>query len=190
MQEILLIGGGGHCRSVIDVIEQENRYKIGGIIDKTESLENEVSGYKIIGNDEDLTNLRRYYKYAFVTVGHIYSNDTRIKLFLLLKKLNFTLPTIISPLSYVSSRATVAQGTIVMHQALVNAHVKIGENCIINSKALIEHDVVIEDNVHISTNVAINGGTYVKEGSFIGSGTTTKEGAILDGFIKAGSIVK
>ena len=31
---ILLIGGGGHCASVIDVIESQGIYKIMGIVDK------------------------------------------------------------------------------------------------------------------------------------------------------------
>ncbi|NCC11311.1 MAG: acetyltransferase, partial [Bacteroidia bacterium] len=51
-EKLLLIGGGGHCRSVIDVIEQENRFEIAGIIDKKELMGQEVLGYKIIGCDE------------------------------------------------------------------------------------------------------------------------------------------
>jgi FlaA1/EpsC-like NDP-sugar epimerase len=35
-EKIILVGGGGHCRSVIDVIETENRYEIVGILDKPE----------------------------------------------------------------------------------------------------------------------------------------------------------
>ena len=34
MKQIILIGGGGHCKSCIDVIENGNKYKIRGIIDK------------------------------------------------------------------------------------------------------------------------------------------------------------
>ncbi len=31
------MGGGGHCKSCIDVIEQEGKYKIAGIVDAKES---------------------------------------------------------------------------------------------------------------------------------------------------------
>jgi sugar O-acyltransferase (sialic acid O-acetyltransferase NeuD family) len=188
--KILLIGGGGHCRSVIDVIEQENRYTIAGIIDKKELIGQEVLGYKVIGCDDDLPNLFQQYKNALVTIGHIKSNALKVKLFNILKDIGYNLPVIISPLAYVSKHSFVDEGTVVMHQALINSNVKVGKNCIVNSKALIEHDVLIEDNCHISTASVINGGVRVKENSFFGSNATSKEYIEVNGFIKAGSVVK
>jgi len=190
VKEILLIGGGGHCKSVIDVIEQEGKYKITGIVDKKELIGQEVLGYKVIASDDDLEVLFKKYKYACVTVGQIKSNHLRIKLFTLLKEIGYELPIIISPLSYVSKHTTIEEGTVVLHHALVNAGAKIGINCIINSKALIEHDATIEDHCHISTATVINGGVVVKENSFIGSNTTTKEYIEIEGFVKAGGVAK
>ena len=79
MKSIVLIGGGGHCKSVIDVIEQEGRFKISGIIDKSKSLGSEVIGYPIIGNDSDLIDFAKIHKYALVTVGQIKSPFLRIR---------------------------------------------------------------------------------------------------------------
>ena len=84
MDEIILIGGGGHCKSVIDVIEQEGRYKIAGIIDKPELLGSNLLGYSIFGNDSDLPRLKNKYKYAMVTIGQIKFSSLRKKLFNLL----------------------------------------------------------------------------------------------------------
>jgi sugar O-acyltransferase (sialic acid O-acetyltransferase NeuD family) len=190
MEKILLIGGGGHCKSVIDVIEQEGKYEITGIIDKKELIGQDVLGYKVIACDDDLEKLFSQYKYAFVTVGQIKSNSLRVKLFNILKEIGYELPVIISPLAYVSKHAKIEEGTVVLHHALVNANAKIGVNCIINTKALIEHDARVENNVHISTGVIINGGVVVKENTFVGSNTTTKEYIELNGFIKAGGVVK
>jgi sugar O-acyltransferase (sialic acid O-acetyltransferase NeuD family) len=190
MKNILLVGGGGHCKSVIDVIELEGRYNIAGIIDKKELIGQEVLGYKIIASDDDLEQLFDKYKYAVVTVGQIKSTSLRIKIFNHLKNIGYNLPTIISPLSYVSKHATIEEGTIIMHQALINANAKIGKNCIINTKALVEHDARVEDNCHISTGAIINGGAVVKANSFVGSNATTKEYIEVDGFIKAGSVAK
>jgi len=189
-EKILLVGGGGHCRSVIDVIELEGKYEIAGIIDKQELIGQDVLGYKVIGCDDDLEEFFSKYKYAIVTVGQIKSNSLRIKLFDKLKGIGYKLASIISPLSYVSKHSNIAEGTIVMHQALVNSNVTIGKNCIINSKALIEHDCVIEDSCHISTASVLNGGVVVKEGTFFGSNATSKEGIELSGFIKAGGLQK
>ena len=188
--DILLIGGGGHCHSVIDVIEQENKYNIAGIIDKKELLNNNILNYKVIGSDNNLKDLHKLYKYAFITIGHIYSNSTRIKLYNTLKDIGYILPTIISPNSYISKHSNIQEGTVIMHHALVNANTTIGKNCIINTKALIEHDVKIEDNCHISTGSILNGGVTIKENTFIGSNSVIKEYTEVSGFIKAGVLFK
>ena len=191
MNDIVLIGGGGHCKSVIDVIEQEGIFKIAGIIDKPELLGSDVLGYPVIGNDSDLNDLVKKYQNALITVGQIGSPILRIKLFDLAAKARFILPSIISPYAYVSRHSTIGSGTVVMHNAIVNASVSIGDNCIINSKALIEHDCSISKHCHISTNATINGGVVVKTGCFIGSGATTKESITIEenSFVKAGSLV-
>jgi sugar O-acyltransferase (sialic acid O-acetyltransferase NeuD family) len=182
-KEILLIGGGGHCKSVIDVIEQEGIFEIVGIVDKKELVGQKVLGYKVLGCDDDLRELFEKYKYALVTVGQIKSSEIRVKLFSNLDEIGYKLPVIKSPLSYVSKYADIKEGTIIMHHAIVNADAKIGKNCIINSKALIEHDVTIEDNCHVSTGAIINGGVVVKNGTFYGSGATCKEYIEVSGFI-------
>jgi len=190
MNEILLIGGGGHCESVIDVIEQENRFKIVGIIDKPELLGTKIFNYEIIGNDSDLEKLSKKYKYAIITVGQIKSPSLRIKLFELAKQYDFSMPTIISPRAYVSKYASIGCGTIVMHDALVNANASVGVNCIINTKSLVEHGCSIGNNCHISTASSINGGVRVEENCFIGSNATVVEYVVVaaNSFIKAGSL--
>lgn len=192
MKEIILIGGGGHCRSVIDIIEQAGQFKVSGIVDNAELLGTKILGYPVIGNDLDLDNLAKKYTYALVTVGQIKSPKARISLYDLAIKAGFVLPTIISSRAYVSNHAFIGDGTVVMHDTLINAKASIGNNCIVNSKALIEHDSKIANHCHISTNVTINGGAEIGEGSFIGSGSITKENIKVDAnsFIKAGSVVK
>lgn len=189
-EKLLLIGGGGHCKSVIDVIEQEGRFEIAGIIDKKELIGSFVLDYPIIGSDEELKYLAQHYKYALVTIGHIKSAAIRIRLFEMLKDAGYELPVITSPLAYVSKHATINEGSIIMHHALVNANAYIGKNCIINSKALIEHDAIIEAHCHISTGAIVNGGVQVKTETFYGSNATCKEYVQVSGFIKAGSVVK
>jgi len=188
--KIVLIGGGGHCNSVIDVIEQINKYEIIGIVDKKENIGKKVLDYEITACEDDLEELFKVCHYAVITIGHIKSNHIRVKLFEKLQKIGFYLPVIVSPLAYVSKYAFIDIGTIVMHHAFINANTKIGKNCIINTKALIEHDCIVEDNCHISTASVLNGGVIVKENTFFGSNSTSKQTAIIDGFIKAGSLVK
>ena len=191
-EQILLMGGGGHAVSVIDVIELEDKYIITGIIDIKEKVGQEVLGYKIIGCDEDLEELFKTYKNIVITIGQIKTSAIRVNFFDKLKAIGYNLPTIISPLAYVSKHSLVGEGTVVMHQVLINSNVVIGKNCIINSKALIEHDCVVEDNCHISTAAVLNGGVRVNKGTFFGSNATSKEAITIEenSFIKAGIVKK
>ena len=192
MNKIILIGAGGHCKSVIDVIEQEGKFKIHGIIDKPKLVGTKVLGYPVIGSDIDLKSLAKKYKYALVAVGQIKSAFSRIKLFKLGKSAGFYFPSIKSPHAYVSKYAKIGSGTVIMHDAIVNANSIVMENCIINSKALIEHDCLISNHCHISTNAIINGGVKIGSYSFVGSNVTTKNNIIIKAtsFIRAGTLVK
>lgn len=189
-EKIVLLGAGGHCHSVIDVIELENKYEIIGIVDLKENIGKKVFNYSVVACDDELEEVYKSCKNALITVGHIKSNEIRVRLYKRLKEIGFNLPTIISPNAYVSKYSTIGEGTVIMHHALINANTKIGTNCIINTKALIEHDTKIGDNCHISTDAIINGGVVVRSDSFIGSNSTTKEYIKIGGFIKANSLSK
>ena len=175
MDKILLIGSGGHARSCIDVIETVGQFEIAGLVEKDESIINANLGYPIIGTNDNLDNLRKNYDYALVTVGQIKSPAIRVKLYQLLKELDFILPVIVSSQAYISKHAQIGEGSIIMHGVIINANAKIGNNCIINNRALIEHDAIIGNHSHIATGAIVNGGVSVGSESFIGSGVVTKQ---------------
>ena len=191
--KILLIGGGGHCRACIDVVEQEGHFEIAGIVDNSvEELGDHLFGYAVVGTDDDLPALRNEYEYAFVTIGQIKSTAVRVRMVQRLKQLGFELPTFISPTAYVSKHAWIGEGSVVMHGAVVNAGASVGAHCILNSQSLVEHDAIVGDHVHISTGARINGGSSVGAQSFVGSGAVLIQGIKLSGhtFVRAGSLVK
>ena len=192
MDEIILIGTGGHARSCIDVIELTGQYQIAGLVEKVDFQTVENLGYPTIGTDDDLPELRKKFKNAIITVGQIQSAGIRVKLFNLLSDLDYQLPVIVSPRAHVSSRRNIGAGTIIMHDVLVNANAKIGQNCIINTKALIEHDVEVSDHCHIATGAIVNGGVTIGYESFIGSAAVTKHSISIGEkcVIGAGCIIK
>lgn len=187
--EIILVGGGGHCNSCIDVIEQENKFRIAGVVD-AQKYGGQVLGYPVLGGDKDLAALRKTYEYALVTIGQIKTPEIRIKLYQQLMLMGFSLPTIISPRAYVSKHAVIFDGSIIMHDALINANAEIGSNCIINTKALIEHDSKIGNHCHISTGAIINGDVVVGNGVFIGSNAVVKHSVHINEnfFVRASSL--
>jgi sugar O-acyltransferase (sialic acid O-acetyltransferase NeuD family) len=192
MEKLVLIGGGGHCRSCIDVIETEGKFEIVGIVDIPQKIGEHVLSYKVIAADDELEELAKKYKNFLITIGQLRDPRPRINLFSRLAKLNVNFPTIVSRNAYVSKYAKIDCGSIIMHGAIVNSNAIVGKNCIINSNALIEHDAVVNDHCHIATAAVINGGVTVGDSSFIGSGTITKQYIVIPphSFIPAHSLLK
>jgi len=186
---LILIGGGGHCCSCIDVIESEGRYYIHGVLDNALLPGQKVAGYDVLGCDSDITKYAKLGYSFLVTVGHVGNAALRKKLYQLVINERGLLATVISPRAYIAKNVTVSKGTIVMHDALINVGTVIGDNCIINSKALIEHDCKVSSHCHISTSAVVNGGVNIGEGTFFGSNATSKHGITINEgtFIKANS---
>jgi sugar O-acyltransferase (sialic acid O-acetyltransferase NeuD family) len=171
MEPIILIGGGGHCISCIDVIEKGGYYEITGILDLPGKIGQKVLGYPIIGTDDTLESYLPKCKNFLITVGQIDSHSLREKIFNKVKFAGGKLPVIVSPLAYMSKHAEISEGTVIMHNVLVNAGAKVGKACIINTNALIEHEAEVGDFCHISTSAIANGQVKVGSGCFIGSNT-------------------
>ncbi len=189
--EIILVGGGGHCKSCIDVIEADNKFVIKGIIDFPNLIGTTILGYPVIGNDDDLEKFALDGYSFLVTLGHMGNAKRRSELFTIIKKNRGNLPTIVSPNAYISEHSFIGEGTIVLHQAVINTGANIGANCIINTKALIEHDVRIDDDCHISTGAIINGNCTIASNCFIGSGSCIKNGLSVtnESFVGIGAVV-
>ena len=187
---IILIGGGGHCLSVIDVVEQEDKYNIKGILDDTKK--GDVLGYPILGNRDLVRELSTEGMFFLITIGQIKSSSTREDIALLLDSCKANLATVISPLAYVSKHATIGEGSVIMHNAIINAKAKVGKHCIINTKANIEHNVQIGDFCHISTCATVNGDTIVGKRTLIGSNATISNNITIveKSIISAGNFIK
>lgn len=172
---ILLAGAGGHARACIDVLEQEGRYAVHGLVGLPPEIGTTILTYAVVGSDADFAELLSHCRNALVTVGQIKSAEPRMRLFRLLEQAGYALPSIVSPHAYVSRHAKIGAGTIVMHGAVVNAGAVVGCNCIINSQALVEHDTVVGDHCHVSTSAAVNSGVTIGAGTFVGSGASVRQ---------------
>ncbi len=173
-KNLILVGGGGHCKSVIDVAESAG-YNILGILDMPEDVGKKVLDYKVIGTDDDIPQYVDKAEFV-ITVGFIKNPAIRIKLYNKVKEAGGKLATVIASTAHVSEYSTIGEGTVVMHQAFVNAGAHIGANCIINTFCNIEHDAQIGDQCHISTGTMVNGDCKVGDRCFIGSQSVVANG--------------
>lgn len=189
-KNLILVGGGGHCKSVIDVAESAG-YNILGILDMPEDVGKQVLDYKVIGTDDDIPLYVDKAEFV-ITVGFIKNPATRIKLYNKVKEAGGKLATIIASTARVSKYSIIGEGTVVMHQAFVNAGAHIGANCIINTFCNIEHDAQIGDQCHISTGTMVNGDCKVGDRCFIGSQSVLSNGITIgeDIIVCAASFVR
>lgn len=179
MKPLLLIGCGGHARSLIELIESTDQWHIQGLVGLPEQVGRRVLGYEVIGCDFDLPVLRDECSEAVLAIGQLPDSAPRVRLAKQLEQFGFQFPVLISSNSVVSRYAQLGSGTTVGHGAIVNAGAVVGNHCIINSRALIEHDVQIGHHCHVSTGVLVNGGVQIGAASFIGSGAMIREGLTL-----------
>ena len=192
MEKIILLGSGGHAKSVVDTIEKDGRYEIAGFLEVPEKQSFSYKGYQVIGVDADMQELyKQGVKYAFVTMGYMGTKSPRESIYQQLKETHFTIPTLIDPTACVAADAIIEAGTFVGKQAIVNAGAYIGKMCIINSGAIIEHECVIGDYSHIAVGAVICGNTKIGKAAFIGANATIIQGIRLGNqvVVGAGSVV-
>jgi sugar O-acyltransferase (sialic acid O-acetyltransferase NeuD family) len=191
-QDLIIVGAGGHALSCIDVIEQQSKFSIAGLVGLENEIGSIVNGYKVIATDSELPELAKIYPSALISVGQIKNVDVRITLFQKCAQAGFSMATVISPNAYVSPCAQIGEGSIIMHGVIINSSAKIGNNCIINSRSLIEHGSIVGDNTHISTGVIVNGDVTIGANCFIGSGSIVKESISIgsESLIGMGQIIR
>jgi sugar O-acyltransferase (sialic acid O-acetyltransferase NeuD family) len=192
MNNLILVGGGGHCRSCIDIIELTKLWNIVGIIDLPSMAGKTVYGYLFIGSDDDLEKLAAVKSnYFLITLGQIKDPYGRQKLYGKIKSYNGNLPVVCSAHASVSSRAVVDEGTVIMNSAIVGTGVHIGSNCIINTRAILEHDSRVGSHSHISTNAVVNGDVQIGSSCLVGSGAVISNGVTIcsNAIIGAGAVV-
>lgn len=195
MKPLILIGGGGHCKSVIEAAESSGQWKIAGILDTADKVGTTVLGYPVIGTDNDIPALAAAQPDTrfIITVGHIKTAEIRRRIAARVMAAEGEFATIVASTAHVSRHAVLGAGTVVLHGAMVNAGATIGEGCIINTLANIEHDATVGDYCHISTGAMVNGDCRIAPGVFLGSQSVLLNGISIsapDSIIAAGSFVR
>lgn len=177
MQDIILIGYGGHAKSIADCIEREKKYRIVGYTDSSEK----DSPYSYLGSDEKLVD---YFAQgicnAAIGIGYLGKGTVRQEIYSKLKNIGYNLPIIKDPTSVISESALIGEGTFIGKNAVVNADARIGVATIINTMALVEHECVVGDFSHIAVGAILCGQVQVGVASFVGANATVIQGRIIE----------
>lgn len=192
MARILLIGGGGHCKSVLDCVLGTDAYLDIAIIDRRDTGRRVILGIPVIGADEDLLNLHHAgWTDAFVSLGSIGNPHRRKLLFDQLQEIGFIIPYLVDKTAAVSDDARLESGVFIGKKAVVNAGTAIGTCAIINSGAIVEHDCKVGAFSHISPGAVLCGGVTVGCGTHVGAGAVVRQNTVIgdNSLIGIGSVV-
>ena len=204
---IIIYGGGGHGKSLIDLLLILRKYRIVGIIDDGLEIGEEIMDVPVIGGGELLSDLyKKGIRTAVNAVGGIGYMGIRIEVFERISRANFICPTVIHPTAFIEASAILSAGIQVFPHAYIGSQSEIGYGVIVNTSVIISHDckignytnispgAILAGEVKVGVGVLIGMGTTINlqveigDGARIGNGATIKSNVPENGIVRAGSI--
>jgi sugar O-acyltransferase (sialic acid O-acetyltransferase NeuD family) len=189
----VILGGGGHARVILDILQASGSVGIYGILDSDSSRwGTEWCGTRVVGGDEQLPALiRRGVTLFAVGLGGVGDNRPRQRLFELALEHRLEPLTVIHATAVVSSRVTVGRGCQLLPGSIVNAGAEVGVNVIVNTGAIIEHDCRLGHHVHVATGARMSGGVHIGDRAHIGTGAVVRQSVSIgsDAVVGAGAVV-
>lgn len=158
---LIILGAGGHGRVVADLAEQTGRY------DSVSFLDDNAKGSDVLGTCSDYIKFKSEDTEMYPAFGN---NEARIKWENKLNQEGIRLAKIIHPLAYISPKAVIADGCVVMPYAIVNTGTVIQKACIINCGAIVDHNCILEEGCHIGPGAIVKGHNHLPQGMKVDSG--------------------
>ncbi len=169
MEDIIIVGYGGHAKSVADCIERQKKYRIVGYTD----FKKNDSSYMYLGSDEVLEEIyNNGITKAVVGIGYMGKGDLRKKIYTKLKKIGYSLPVIKDPTAIISDTAQLSEGVFVGKGAIINVEAVVEKMSIINTRALIEHECYVGEFSHIAVGAVLCGQVKIGESCLVGANST------------------
>lgn len=193
MEKIIILGMGGHAKSLVDILEKQRKYEVAGFV-VNEDVDKAINGkYPVIGSDSDLEKIYQSgIRNAAIGIGYMGKSDLRERLWKKLKHLGFYLPVICDPSAILAGSVWISEGCFVGKGSILNSNVSIGKMCIINTGAIIEHDCCVDDFSHISVGSVLCGNVKVGIASFVGANATVIQGKSIGDkcIVGAGTVIR
>lgn len=176
MKQLLIIGAGGHGRSVAEAIQLNGEFEIAGFLDDSWPTNTKVWSYPIHGGTSEISQYRSVADWVIVAIGN---NKLRAELLGKLVEAGFQIATVKHPAAIISPLATIGAGTTIMAGAIIGTDSKLGKGVIVNSGATVDHDCEVEDFGHLGVNTCMAGGSRLGEGAWLHAGNALGYGMSL-----------
>lgn len=173
-EPMLILGGGGHGKMLIDLLRQHGGYAPAAIADARYPMD-DVLGVPVVCGDsyEEVAAVAGDgIRYAAHGIGMVTDHARRHEPFERLRRAGFMLPNLIHPKAAVEPSAEMGEGNQILALAVVGSDVVMGDSCIINSGVVVSHDCRLGTNVHLAPGALLAGGVEVGDHTLVGMGVT------------------
>jgi sugar O-acyltransferase (sialic acid O-acetyltransferase NeuD family) len=160
----LVIGAGGHGKSVVSVLLVTGTAIAGVLDDDPDSRGRVVLGVPVLGPVSDLA----LYPDHPVVIG---LGDNAARRAVAERFPDARWASVVYPGSYVNPSAIIGAGTVVFPGAIIGADAVIGSHVIVSGHTTIGHDTTLHDYVHVAPGVQIAGRVTVGRGAMLGIGS-------------------
>ncbi|HKN04877.1 MAG TPA: sugar O-acyltransferase [Buttiauxella sp.] len=187
-KNLLIIGAGGHGRSVAEVAVLSGEFSQIAFLDDSWQIGASKTS-NIIGRTEHLAEHKQSFNHVMIAIGN---NTVREKMQKRVLDQGINLTTLIHPTAFISSSAQIGIGTVVFAGVVIGANTRIGDNVIINCNSTVDHDGFVDDFVHIGIGVQLAGSSHIGRGAFIQAGSCAGFNAVAEPYavFAPGSILK
>lgn len=189
--KFVVLGAGGHAKIILDILTL-NQKIISGLTDAVMHSGDMCMGFPVLGNDDILSELySKGTRSAAIGIGHVGNPEIRNRVYEVAKKIGFSFPNVIHPMTYIANTVHMGEGNMFGAYCTVNPDTNIGDVCIINTGSVIEHEVIIGNGVHIAPHATVLGASHIGDNTFVGAGSVILQGVHIGDncIIGAGSIV-
>jgi len=173
-KRLLIVGAGGHGRSVAEAVLAANQFELAGFADDAAHASTQIWGIPVLGTTADLRSYRNYADAAIVAIGN---NALREALSEKLRVAGFELVTVIHPRAIVSPTAIIGVGSAIMAGAIVGTEANLGRGVIVNCSAIVDHHAQVEDFGHLGVNACMAGGARLGKAAWLQAGVSLGYGA-------------
>ncbi|WP_339895428.1 NeuD/PglB/VioB family sugar acetyltransferase [uncultured Algibacter sp.] len=162
MKNILIYGASGHSKMIVDIILKNKNYTIKGLVDSYKPIDEDIYGYKVIGNLVTLPKLIKEHNIHGIVIG-IGDNSTRKKAYDNIANIapDLEFVSIVHPSVILAHDITIPKGTVIMAGVVINANAKVGEFCILNTKSSLGHDSNMSDFSSLASGTIIGGNVQI-----------------------------
>lgn len=164
---LLVVGAGGHGRSVAEAAELSGQFEVVGFLDDALPAGKLLLNVAVLGPMVGIGHHRAAADQTIVAIGN---NAIREKLMQQLAATGFALATVVHPRAIVSSSAVLSEGSAVMAGAIVGTEARLGMGSIVNCGAVVDHHAIVEDFGHLGVNASMAGGTVLGHGAWMQAG--------------------